>query len=493
MLTLITSTEQVEPAMISFDPFDEHGEVTDDFIRGGNIIRCIGWGVFSPVLFFSFHLAQAADYWFVIVGLTCYVYPALMAWLSKSASYPLKLTFGGLILESVALMLFSEVVGLDTVFLMVCFIVMVFNAGSIAGIRGSLWIAAVMFCTIALIQGELRAVETVTLSREIHLFMVTLLGVCVALLTNQTFLLLKHQVRLKREILEQKKSLEALNTHLVDTITNPFLSDEEILTHIGPTLDDEHIEQYRRRIRSRQAFESLGRRAPSIVHDAKNLLHPMSVLAELLRIEVDGNEEAHDMLADFDSAAHRLHLLLEQFERPHVSNTQPDTSSALQEVVLEVYSLLRASSPEGITLDVTNELKAGSDHLAIDETSLHRVISNICINGIHAMNSEGALSLHLRPSNPEESSRVHRQEGCVTVSISDQGVGMNEEVKQNLFTPYFTTRKDEGGTGLGLANAHAIVSEAGGVIIVESELGVGTTFRLVFPTQQSAPPPSRAG
>ena len=56
--------------------------------------------------------------------------------------------------------------------------------------------------------------------------MVTLLGVCVALLTNQTFLLLKHQVRLKREILEQKKSLEALNTHLVDTITNPFLYDE---------------------------------------------------------------------------------------------------------------------------------------------------------------------------------------------------------------------------------------------------------------------------
>jgi signal transduction histidine kinase len=108
------------------------------------------------------------------------------------------------------------------------------------------------------------------------------------------------------------------------------------------------------------------------------------------------------------------------------------------------------------------------------------------------MKNEGTLSIHLRPSDPEESSRVHRQKGCVTVSISDQGIGMNQEVKQNLFMPYFTTRKDEGGTGLGLANAHAIVSEIGGVIIVESKLGLGSTFRLVFPTQQSAPYQSRA-
>jgi hypothetical protein len=355
--------------MTPFDPFDEYGEVTDEFVKYGNIARFVSWGVFSPVLFFSLHLARAADYWFVIVGLICYVYPALIARVSKRASSPLKWMLGGLMLESVVLMLFSEVVGLDTIFLMVCFIVMVFNAGSLTGIKGSLSIAAVMLSTIALVQGELRAVEIVELSREIHLFMVTLLGANVALLTNQIFLLLTHQVRLKREILEQKQSLEALNKHIVDTITNPFLSDEEILAHIGPRLDPEHVEQYRRRIRSRQVFESLGRRAPSIVHDAKNLLQPMSVLAEMLRYEVDGNEEAHEMLADFDAAAHRLHMLLEHFGRPNKLNTQPDTSSALQEVVMEVYSLLQASSPERIEWCVTNELRAGSDLLALDETS----------------------------------------------------------------------------------------------------------------------------
>lgn len=472
--------------MKPFDPFDEHGEVTREFVRGGNIIRFIGWGVFSPILFYAFHLAQAESYWFLVVGFVCYISPALIAWLSLRASSPLKCMFGWLIFESIALMVFSEVVGMDIVFLMVCFTVMVFNAGSLVGIKGSLSISVIMFSVIALVEGELRAVDTVTLSRDIHMCMVTLLGMCVALLTHQNFLLLRHQVKLKRDILNQKQSLESLYQHIVDAITNPFLSDEEILDHIGPDLDSEQIERYRRRIRSRQAFESIGRRVPHIVHDAKNILHPMSAIAEMLKHEINDNAEAYDMLSDFDSATHRLHMLLERFERPRLLNNTFHDSCSLQEVVTEVSSLLQASSHESITLQVVNELGERPDSLAIDETSLHRVISNICINGMHAMNHRGALKIHLRPSDDEEASRVNSQEECVTLSISDQGVGMSEEVKLNLFTPYFTTRRDSGGTGLGLANAHAIISEVGGAIIVDSELGQGSTFRLVFPTQHIA-------
>lgn len=467
--------------MIKDEYFDEQGELTDAFLRGTGLTRLIGWTIFSPALFYSFHLAHAYSYWFIIGALFCYINPLVMIPLCKRSSQPLNLIFGNLVFESIMLMCFTEVVGMDPVFLMICLTVMIFNAGSLKGVKGSSLVFAVMMVTLFLIKGRFRALPHVALLDEIHLFMVILLGICITLLTHQVFLLLRHQVHLKQQFSEQNRRLETLHAHLLETITHPFLSDEEILEHIGAELSSQQVEQYKKRIRSRQSFESLGRRLPYIVHDAKNLLHPMFVLSDLLKESVDQNPEALELLDDVDSVAHRLSDLLNVVDTPHQETAPSHVSSQLKTVANEVYSLLKSSSPEHIQVQFENRLEDESVRLPLDEISLHRVISNLCLNGIHAMKEKGTLLLRMRELNSEERKRVSAEKDHITFSVSDTGIGMDHKVKQKLFEPYFTTRKDEGGTGLGLANTQAILSEIGGVILVESELGKGTEFRLLLP------------
>jgi len=96
----------------------------------------------------------------------------------------------------------------------------------------------------------------------------------------------------------------------------------------------------------------------------------------------------------------------------------------------------------------------------------------------------------IAPSDDHECAEEELPAGnYVRISVTDNGTGMTEEVKQHLFEPFFTT-KDEGGSGLGLAASYGIVRQSGGHICVESELGKGTTVRIFLPKMAAPPPPS---
>ena len=113
--------------------------------------------------------------------------------------------------------------------------------------------------------------------------------------------------------------------------------------------------------------------------------------------------------------------------------------------------------------------------IAADPELLHRALSNLVLNAVHAMPNGGTLTL-----------RTHGYDGKVTIEVSDTGSGLTPEECQRIFTPYYTSK--EHGTGLGLAIVQSVISDHGGRISVQSEPGKGTTFTIELPSNVDALP-----
>ena len=277
-----------------------------------------------------------------------------------------------------------------------------------------------------------------------------------------------------------------MHQHLLGTISSPFLSDQDILEQLSSQLSPDQLEKYRERIRIRQNFESIGRKTRSIGHDARNLLQPILVLSELLKEDVLENSDSLSMLEDLNNAANRLQTLLIEMDLPEKIQKTTDEVCDLHAVIEEVVSLLRSSVSKQLRIESRKNVLFERVMVPFDTVSLHRTLTNLCKNGLQALGETGTLTLTTRMPSDEEDTSVHTSGAVIALDVSDDGVGIDPLSKSRIFDPYFTTRQGEGGTGLGLSNAQAIVSEGGGRILVESKMGEGTTFTLLLPTVNGA-------
>lgn len=121
-------------------------------------------------------------------------------------------------------------------------------------------------------------------------------------------------------------------------------------------------------------------------------------------------------------------------------------------------------------IELVRDLDVDLPVIRADATQLHQVLVNLVVNAIQAMPSGGRLTIRTKHS------REH-----VLLTVADTGVGMSDDVLKNLFTPFFTTKDVDEGTGLGLAVVHGIVTAHGGSIHVQSKLGHGATFEVELP------------
>jgi CheY-like chemotaxis protein len=140
------------------------------------------------------------------------------------------------------------------------------------------------------------------------------------------------------------------------------------------------------------------------------------------------------------------------------------------ELFQAVQVLLQGSLPDKVTLDL--QPPASPMDIDANYVELQQVLINLCLNGIQAMPAGGTLTLSAR--QVEDAAGVG-----VCICVADQGVGMDEKIRKQLFTPFFTTKED--GTGLGLMSCLRIVEQYQGRIDVDSTLGQGTTFSVILP------------
>jgi CheY-like chemotaxis protein len=152
-------------------------------------------------------------------------------------------------------------------------------------------------------------------------------------------------------------------------------------------------------------------------------------------------------------------------------------------IIKEALKLLRASLPTTIAIrqNIPNEFEP----VLADPTQIHQVMMNLCTNALHAMQDKGGI-LKVKLACVEIDSRnadhLDLKPGTyLKLSVGDTGYGMDEDTIKRIFDPYFTTKKKDVGTGMGLAVVHGIVNNHGGTITVHSKIGKGSTFHVLLP------------
>ncbi len=220
-----------------------------------------------------------------------------------------------------------------------------------------------------------------------------------------------------------------------------------------------------------QKMESVGTLAGGMAHDFNNLLGGILGQVSLARQKIPQDHPLVDTLSKIEAAAQRgtdLTSTLLTFARRSVLQPSPVHVGALIE---ETAGLLRGSFPDLIQVEV--EIAPHLPPVQGNATQLQQVLLNLCVNARDAMPTGGKLLLRASPD----------ERGGVLIDVSDEGIGMADEVKAHLFEPFFTTKEPGKGTGLGLAVVFGVVRSHGGAIEVESEPGKGSCFTIYLPSR----------
>jgi signal transduction histidine kinase len=233
----------------------------------------------------------------------------------------------------------------------------------------------------------------------------------------------------------------------------------------------------------RDRVELVGQLAGGIAHDFNNLLHVIITYSNMLEESLedpDQRDDAHQITHAAKSAAELTRQLLTYSRRELVRPTVVD----VPDVVHGMEKLMQRTL--GPQIDLVVRLAPRIPRIVMDPAQLEQILMNLVINARDAMLGRGRIEIAVRTLDLDASSTRALPPGrYVELEVADDGPGMPPEVMARIFEPYFTTKPRGKGTGLGLATVHGIVLQAHGDILVESQPGRGTTFRvLVAATDQ---------
>ncbi len=232
-----------------------------------------------------------------------------------------------------------------------------------------------------------------------------------------------------------------------------------------------------------QRMESIGTLAGGIAHDLNNILSPIMMAVDMLRLNVPDPETAR-WLAMIKENSERGADLVKQVLTFARGMTGERIPIQIKHIVKDLVAVLTETIQKSIT--VKFDLDPDLWIIAADPTQIHQILMNICINARDAMPSGGTLSINAGNVEIDENyarMNIDAEPGnYIMVTISDTGTGMPPEVVKRIFDPFFTTKEIGKGTGLGLATTMTIVKSHGGFINVYSELKKGTRFSIYLPS-----------
>ena len=240
------------------------------------------------------------------------------------------------------------------------------------------------------------------------------------------------------------------------------------------------------KIQQAQRMESIGNLAGGIAHDFNNILYPIIGMSEMLLEDLPEDSQQYENAEEILRAGKRGSDLVKQilaFSRQSEHKLIP---VRVQQVLKEVIKLTRSTIPSYI--EMNQDVQQDCGLVMADSTQIHQVAMNIITNAYHAVENEGGkivIKLEETLLAADELLDSTLKPGLyVVLSISDTGPGMPPNLLTKIFEPYFTTKGNGKGTGLGLAVVYGIVKEHLGDIKVYSEVGKGTTFKVYLPTME---------
>jgi len=232
-----------------------------------------------------------------------------------------------------------------------------------------------------------------------------------------------------------------------------------------------------------QKLQAVGQLAGGIAHDFNNLLTTVLGAAESIASRPEVDAETREDAAYIQSGAMRGAALVRQLLAFGRQQTLQPRPLAVNEVITDISGLLRRLLGEKVRLVL--ELEEPGRSVRADPTQLDQVLVNLAVNARDAMQEGGTLTLrsgHMTLYRPLARGPETIPPGrYVMIEVIDTGSGIPADVLPRIYDPFFTTKRDRGGNGLGLSTVHGIVRQSDGFLAVESEPGQGTKFRVYLP------------
>jgi len=270
-----------------------------------------------------------------------------------------------------------------------------------------------------------------------------------------------------------------------DAAITPIKNNDGVITNYVAVKRDVSRElKTEAQLRQSQKMESIGTLAGGIAHDFNNILGAIMGYTELGLDDLKDRPEQCRWLQQVLEASHRAKDLVGQILTFSRSTAVARAPMKTIPIIKEACKFLRSSLPA--TIEIKQDIRTSRDLIMGDPTQFHQVLMNLCTNAGHAMQETGGeLTVVLETVTLDKEDEMTcpdlKPGAYLKLTVRDTGCGIDRENLEHIFDPYFTTKEQGEGTGLGLAVVHGIVKDGGGDIRVYSEPGKGTTFQLLFP------------
>jgi two-component system cell cycle sensor histidine kinase/response regulator CckA len=289
------------------------------------------------------------------------------------------------------------------------------------------------------------------------------------------------------EVRWKRKDGSAITVRLSGRVVNNPEETAEVVEIIAEDITERRVLE--NQFRQAQKMEAVGRLAGGVAHDFNNLLMVISGYAEVLLEHTRKNDPLYTKIEAIHQATDRATTLTRQllaFSRKQLLELKVVD---LNLIVEDIKRLLRPLIGENIELQT--QLAPDLGRTRADAGQIEQVLMNLVVNSKDAMPNGGKIiiqSANARLNHEDvrrEYSYIHP--GLyVVLSVTDTGEGMDKETQLRIFEPFFTTKEKGKGTGLGLSTVYGIIKQSGGYVLVQSEPGQGTTFRIYLPRVEDA-------
>ena len=274
----------------------------------------------------------------------------------------------------------------------------------------------------------------------------------------------------------------------------PRIKDGEVDSVISVSSDISEIkkaqqdrEQLRTELTQAQKMESIGQLTGGIAHDFNNMLASILGYAELSLKSKFNEEKKEEFIENIIVAARRAADLVDKLLAFSRGKKADLNQVRLELIVGESLEMLKSIMPSSIKMNV--EFKNDDLLVMADAIAMNQVVVNLCINARDAMQGKGTLDINIDSEYVE----ADECDGChnkfsgnyAVISVRDSGAGMPKEIAERIFEPFFTTKAVGKGSGMGLSMVHGIVHEHNGHVVVNSEIGQGTEFRIYIPQAEN--------
>ena len=256
------------------------------------------------------------------------------------------------------------------------------------------------------------------------------------------------------------------------------------LGYIGHFIDTTEQRKLEEQFTQSQKMQAVGQLAGGIAHDFNNLLTAMIGFSDLLLLRhKPGDQSFADIMQIKQNASRAANLVRQLLAFSRQQTLQPRRLN-VTDILAELAHLLRRLIGENIELKISHQRDLGL--VKADQGQLEQVIINLAVNARDAMDGGGSLTIRTVNETYRQAKTVNAETmpagDYVLIEVTDSGCGIDPEIVDRIFEPFFSTKEVGQGTGLGLSTVYGIIKQSGGFVFVKSRPGKGTTFSIYLPS-----------